>query len=378
MLRGSSPSELIEHRRVVVALFVATSMAAATAATPSSGDSLPTQIFSAAYSDRLGANAPRWNARDGARVNDNAEVASRMLRYMTTTTPSPSEREVGERHARRCQPFAAVNIGLIHVRLSNWTDKPTRGATRSPLSLPSDDSKRRSLTAASNGRVRERPSRRRHPNEPTELNQTTSLSVRNEKTRSDAESRLQAASPTVAAERRRYAPVDNTFIISLSAAFIGLVLLLTSLCLVVSCQRHCRSARRERERKPLAACRRRRRRRPMPPGAFAYQGNPWGSTDRGGDLEHLFRHDRKRPPLIAPPPPPPRIAPPPIPQLRSHPCSCAQPCSFLWNTIIIADTRRKYFAPPHRNSPVQREIRQQLKRQISESTISSRTRTNSF
>uniref|UniRef100_A0A1I7S800 SHSP domain-containing protein n=1 Tax=Bursaphelenchus xylophilus TaxID=6326 RepID=A0A1I7S800_BURXY len=71
----------------------------------------------------------------------------------------------------------------------------------------------------------------------------------------------------------------------------------------------------------------------------------------------------KRPPLVAPPPPPPRVPPPPVPQhLRPHPSY---------------QRRRPHYT--HRDSPVEREIRlQMLKRQISESTLSTRTRTNSF
>ncbi|KAI6230417.1 hypothetical protein M3Y99_01060600 [Aphelenchoides fujianensis] len=313
-------------------------------------DAFPTQIFSAyggGSGSRLGAGGGRWSGGGagggGARVNDNAEVARHFDRFTTTTTVPPN-----------------YNIGVIQVRLSNWTDHPLfTASTRAPNAAAVGQRRRTSRGKQREAAAAALTSRRRRP--PDEDAPEDDRSRWRPLLDDDEADENSAASSTYIfqtgdpRDRSKFAHVDNTYAYVITAVFLGLVIFLTTLYLFLSCR---------------SFCRKRRRRTPPAmtyPSPYAYyESNPWGGNQRGGDLERLFRSDLelKRPPLVAPPPLPPSIPPPPVPQhLRPHP----------------AYTRRKYTGPPNRDSPVEREIRLQLlKRQISESTLSTRTRTNSF
>ncbi|KAI6197947.1 hypothetical protein M3Y94_01285900 [Aphelenchoides besseyi] len=287
----------------------------------------PTQILSA-YGGRLGVRGGRWS---GLNV-DNEEPSDR---YPTTTT------------------VPNYNIGVIQVRLSNWTDHPLLTAsTRAPNSLQrrrtSRGKQRDSRTSAPTALAS-----RRRPNEEVDEDRSRWQPLDDEDADDSSASStfiFQSGDPR---DRSRFAHVDNTYAYVIAAIFLGLVIFLTTLYLFLSCRSFCRK--RQRRHPPAMTY----------PSPYAYYESTM--NQRGGDLERLFRSDLelKRPPLIAPLRPPLPACPPPLPpvHLRTYP----------------SYARRKITGPQNRDSPVEREIRlQMLKRQISESTLSTRTRTNSF
>ncbi|CAD5207831.1 unnamed protein product [Bursaphelenchus okinawaensis] len=225
-------------------------------------EAFPTQVLSA-----YGA---RGRVTNGARVNDNEILAERVSQLQTA-------------------PPHDYNIGVIQVRLSNWTTTlPPRAPMTSALqSGPQNDETTRRT------RSRTQP-RRRKP----------------------ADSAVQYDDDYFETTNKpKMAPIDNTFLYMLAAILLGLVLITTTIYSIMWCM----SCRRSRPESGMD----------MPTMQFPsryqyYDSSPWhGSEHRGSsEMERLYRSDLefKRPPLVAPPPPPPRVPPPPVPQhLRPHP-----------------------------------------------------------